>query len=104
MSRFILAPQAARDIEQIVQYIAKESVNAALDLEDQLLENFRHLASFPTSGHTRNDLAGDRDLLFWPTGKYLILYRAKAAEIEIAAVLHPARDIPKILSQREPVQ
>lgn len=102
MSRFILAPQAARDIEQIVQYIAKDSVNAALDLQDQLLENFRHLASFPTSGHTRNDLAGDRDLLFWPTGKYLILYRVKDKKIEIAAVLHAARDIPNILRHRDP--
>jgi len=60
MIRFTLAPEAARDIEEIVQYIAKDSANAALELEDQFLKSFLHLVNFPNTGHVRRDLAGSR--------------------------------------------
>lgn len=101
MSQFVLAPQAARDIEEIVRYIAKDSVAAALELEDRLINTFRTLTRFPNSGHARKDLAGNRKLLFSPVGKYLILYRVRAKSVEIVAVLHAGRDIPTILSHRK---
>ena len=104
MSHFILAPEAARDIEQIVHYISKENIAAALELEDQLLENFGRLAKFPSSGHARKDLAGNRKLLFSPVGKYLILYRPRTKNIEVVAVLHAVRDIPSILRRRKTTQ
>lgn len=100
MSGFTLAPEATRDIEEIVHHIAKDSVAAALETEDQLIEGCRMLAKFPNSGHGRGDLAGHRKLLFWPVKKYLILYRARPKMIEIVAVLHSARDIPNILRHR----
>jgi plasmid stabilization system protein ParE len=101
MSRFLLAPEAARDIEEIVRSIATESVDSALKLQDQIGETFRMLTQFPNAGHTRVDLAGRRKLLFWPVENFLILYRAKARTIEIVAVLHGARDIPTILRHRK---
>lgn len=104
MSQFILAPEAARDIEEIVRYIAKENVAAALALEDELFQSFEELAAFPNLGHTRTDLAGKRNLLFLSIGRYLVIYRAYTKEVEILAVLHGSRDVPKILRHREPGQ
>lgn len=101
MSLFILAPEAARDIDEIVRYIAKDSVAAALELEDKLIDSFRTLAKFPNSGHVRRDLAGNRTVLFSPVGKHLILYRPMPKIIEIIAVLHASRDVPAILRHRE---
>lgn len=64
MSGFILAPEAAEDIEEIVSHIAQQNASAAFDVEDVLIESFRHLARFPDSGHKRRDPVGNRRPLF----------------------------------------
>jgi antitoxin ParD1/3/4/toxin ParE1/3/4 len=51
-------------------------------------------------GHARSDLAGPRPLLFWPVGAYLIIYRADRQPIEIVAVTHASRDVPRFLRSR----
>ena len=102
MSQLILAPEAARDIEEIVSYIAKENVTAALELQGRLLQSFEELARFPKLGHVRADLARKRNLLFFSLGRYLVVYRVRRKNIEILAVLHAARDIPRILRHRKP--
>jgi plasmid stabilization system protein ParE len=100
MTQFIVAPEAAQDIEEIVEHIAKDNVNAALEVEARFTNTFRRLAKFPNSGHSRPDLAEDRHILFWAEGMYLILYRIEERAIEIVAVLHSARDIPAVLHHR----
>jgi plasmid stabilization system protein ParE len=95
-----LAPQAAEDLQAIWEYIAADDLDAADRMIDQFFTAFKHLASLPAMGHKRQDLAGNRPLLFWPVGDYLIIYRATRAPIEIVAVAHGARDIPRILRAR----
>jgi plasmid stabilization system protein ParE len=102
VTSFSIAPEAARDIEEIVEYIAQDSVVAALNVQGQLLDTFLHLATFPHSGHVRRDLAGDRKVLFFSAEKYLILYSLRPKGIGIVAVLHSARDIPVALRSRKP--
>jgi plasmid stabilization system protein ParE len=68
---------------------------------EQVWQNIRHLQKFPGTGHSRIDLAGSRDLLFWPVGRFLVLYRVTDTSVEIAAVLHGSRDIPAILLKRD---
>lgn len=101
MSRFILAPQAAADIERILSYIERDNPTAADRLQSRLWEAFRRLAEFPDAGHARKDLVGDRPILFWPVGRYLILYRGRSGAVEIVAVLHGSRDIPAVLRERD---
>ena len=59
-----LTPGAQRDVELITDFIADDSVDAALRVHDALEEAFRHLADMPAMGHTREDLT-DRPLKFW---------------------------------------
>jgi len=101
MSRFVLAPQAAEDIERILSYIERDDPTAADRLQARLWGAFRRLAEFPEAGHARKDLAGDRPILFWPVGRYLILYRVRSGVVEIVAVLHGRRDIPSVLPERD---
>ncbi len=54
------------------------------------------LAEMPNLGHTRKDLT-DKPVLFWPVGRYLIVYRGDRQPIEVARVLSAYRDIPKLL-------
>lgn len=99
--KLIISPLAGRNVQEIVRYIAEDSLAAALDIEDQILQAFRTLAGFPRAGHRRRDLAGNRNLLFWTVGKYLVAYRVESSQLEIIAVFHASRNIPKFLRHRK---
>lgn len=104
MKGFLLAPEAFLDLESLSEYIARDNPDAADRVLDKLEAAFRKLATAPGMGHTRSDLAGSRELLFWPVGNYLVIYRARnALPLEIIAVVHGNRDIPTFLTHRRPV-
>jgi hypothetical protein len=50
-------------------------------------------------GHRRPDVT-DRKVRFWPVGSYLVVYRADSTPLQIAAILHGARDVPTVLLGR----
>ena len=100
MMRFILAPEAERDLDEIWEYIAQDDLDAADRFIEKLLDNVRKLADRPGMGHTREDLVEDRALRFWPVGNYLISYRAVALPIEIVAVVQGSHDIPSFIARR----
>ena len=91
MARIIRAPAAEADAVEIWAYIAEDNVAAA----DQLLDRFDriiHQLSFqPHLGKTVDAIAPG--LRFLPLGNYLIFYRAIEEGVEIARILHGARDI-----------
>jgi antitoxin ParD1/3/4/toxin ParE1/3/4 len=53
----------------------------------------------PGIGHTRKDWT-KAPVLFWPVGKYLIVYRVHTDQIEVLAVTQGSRDIPVLLRKR----
>jgi antitoxin ParD1/3/4 len=99
MNPFVLAPQAAADLEDIWDYIAADNVDAADRFMLSLEQAMQQLAGMPRMGHTRKDLTS-LPLLFWPVGAYLILYRADSSPLEIVAVLQGSRDVPLIIERR----
>lgn len=55
--RFVLAPQAARDLVQIWHYLRTESGRETADrVEAVVRSKFVYLATFPGAGHWRRDL------------------------------------------------
>lgn len=99
MKRYVLGSGAERDLNEIWEFIAEDSVDAADRWITKLFSAFAKLASNPAMGHTRTDLT-NLPVLFWPVGAYLIVYRAKGTHVEIVAVTQGARDIPTFLQQR----
>lgn len=99
MKRFVLSPEAAQDLNDIWEYIAEDSLDAADRFLGKLYDQILALAQTPGMGHRREDVAEDRPLLFWPVGNYLILYNAKGF-IAIVAVAHGKRDIPAFIRRR----
>ena len=87
------------DLDDIWSYIATDNPIAADRVIQNLHETIRWLARFPAAGHRRHDMGG-RPLLFWPEGRYEIIYRAFDDFIEVAAVLHGSRDLPSVLRER----
>ncbi len=100
MSAYVVAPAAQDDLLVIWHYYAEEVRGP--DLADRMLgeivTGFHTIAKTPGIGHLRNDLSAE-PLRFWAVRKYLIIYRSDTAPIEIARVLHGARDVQAILGE-----
>jgi len=99
MSAYFLSREADRDLDEIWYYIAEDSVDAADRLVGKFFAAFDSLARNPRIGHSREDLT-QHELLFWPVGNYLVIYRPEQSPIQIVAVVRGSRDIPTFLRRR----
>jgi plasmid stabilization system protein ParE len=99
MKKYVLGQGAELDLDEIWEYIAQGSIDAADRWIGKLFDAFDALALAPGMGHKREDLTA-YPILFWPVGSYLILYRVQSERIEIVAVTQGARDIPSFLHDR----
>jgi plasmid stabilization system protein ParE len=98
--RFVLAPEAARDLVQIWRFLKKEAGQDTADRVERVIRSkFAHLAQFPSAGHLRKDLTA-ADVRFFAVYSYLIVYRPEIKPLEIVSILHGNRDVAKILGKR----
>lgn len=91
MARIVRTPDALADIQQIVDYIAADDVNAAIKFADKIDQAVKLLADFPGIGADRSEFAPS--LRSWPVGKYLIFYLPLRDGIVVVRVLHGMRDL-----------
>lgn len=83
--------RAEADLIAIWLHIARDNEAAADRLLDRFEARWQQLASFPSSGAPRDDIApGIRHLVI---GEYLTLYRVAGDAIQILRVLHGHRNI-----------
>jgi toxin ParE1/3/4 len=99
MFPYVLSPDVLQDLQVIWDCIASDNAVAADKLEDEFFEAFEMLAKHPSMGHARSDLT-ERDVRFWPVGRYLIVYRSLSPPLQIVAVLHAARDVAEVIRKR----
>jgi toxin ParE1/3/4 len=88
-------PLAALDILDIWDHIADDNMTAADRWVDELDKAFGTLATQPTMGRARPELAPD--LRSFPFGRYVIFYMPRSDGIDVVRVLHSARDIDGLL-------
>ncbi len=88
------SPLAEHDLVGIWLGIMPDNIDAADNLLRLIDNTCNLLASYPKIGRARNNLG--YGLFSFPVGKYLIFYRINSSGIEIARVLHGARDLPHI--------
>lgn len=89
---FLLTPDAASDLTEIVQFVHADSPSNASRLIDQFEEIFHVIARRPRIGHRRLDLA-DEALRIFPLHSFLIIYRPETSPVQIIRILHGARDL-----------
>lgn len=92
MSRYVFTPAAARDLEEIWEYVARDSPEAADQVIGDIRDALESLAVHPGMGRRRDDLA-DETLRAWPIHSYLIIYRPEQRPIEIVRVVSGFRDL-----------
>lgn len=99
-ARYVLAPQAARDLVEILRYLTNEGGTDTADrVEAVIRSKFGYLAEFPGGGHRREDLTS-QDVRFFSVYSYLIVYRPDMKPLQIVAILHGYRDVAKVLKER----
>jgi plasmid stabilization system protein ParE len=103
MKGFVLTPRAREDINDIWDYIADDSIEAADRVLDALETTMVKLAKNPGIGHWCEELA-DKRHLFFLVYSYLMVYRHETKPLQIIRVLHAARDVQSIvcLAPEEP--
>ncbi len=96
MKPFVLTPLAEQDLNEIWEYVAHDSIEAADRVLRGLERAMRKLAKTPGLGHLREDLADPRHR-FLLVYSYLVVYRPKTKPLEVIRVLHAARDVRTLL-------
>ncbi len=92
MSAFRFLPEAEADLQEICDFISRDSPDAADRVREELYEVLsRLLVAFPSSGHRREDLTR-LPLRFWNVRNYLIAYATEDSAILVVAILHGSRD------------
>ncbi|WP_416668735.1 type II toxin-antitoxin system RelE/ParE family toxin [Egbenema bharatensis] len=98
--KFRLTEPAIRDVEQIADYIARESGLAQADrFLARLDAKFSKIAQFPNLGRQRSEiLPGLRSL---PMDQYLILYIPTNQDVDILRVVSGYRDLPALFTDSD---
>jgi plasmid stabilization system protein ParE len=96
VSRHRLTEDAERDLDEIVGFVALDSVAAARQVLQDLHSAMQQLAGMPRMGHVRRELA-EEDVRFWVVHSYLIVYRAYVEPIEVVRVVSGFRDLIELL-------
>lgn len=99
--RVVFLQTALDDLEEIVLHIARDSKAAATEMHDKLIGSAHQLETFPRLGILVPDKklreAGFRMLI---VGKYILLYKIYAREINVLRVVHGARDFPRLFERQ----
>ena len=90
------APRAASHLEQICEYISRDSGVYARIFAIKVLSIIEETASFPMIGRVVPEY-NDSNLRERIYGNYRIVYRLKDGVIEIAAICHGAQSLEKVL-------
>jgi len=99
--RYVLAPEAARDLVQIWRHLKKEGSQETADrVESVIRGKIVYLAEFPHgAGHWRPDLTSAQ-VRFFPVYSYLIVYHPETKPLQVVAILHGHRNVAKLLTKR----
>jgi toxin ParE1/3/4 len=94
---FRLTQPAIRDIEEIADYIARQS---GFDRADRFLSRldakFANISQFPNLGRQRNEIIPS--LRSFPIDSYLILYIPTGLDIEILRVVSGYQDLSDLFT------
>ena len=91
MAEVIWAPSALRDVDDIAEFISKDSPEQAALFIERLIEKTDRLASYPLSGRIIPEIGkqNTREIIY---GSYRIMYLIERDEAWITGIIHGARD------------
>jgi toxin ParE1/3/4 len=89
-----LSDAAKDDLYEIWKYVADDNIVEADRLIDTIKRRYSRLETFPNMGHSREELGtGLRTIT---SGAYVIFYTVENDNVEIARIIHGARDLDEL--------
>ena len=95
MKRYLLAGPAAADLDEILDYIAGQSVQNAVLVATRLDELFARIANTPGIGHRSEELRDDSLRVIAASG-YLVIYDPTLKPLHILRVVRGIRDLRRV--------
>ena len=99
-ARIVWSPAAADDLEQIVDFIARDTERYAAQVAADVIGAVERAADFPGAGRVVPEL-NDNSIREVFVYSYRIICRVTKDAIHVAAVIHGARDLPRALGDRD---
>jgi plasmid stabilization system protein ParE len=96
MADHFYSPEARLDLLEIWEHIARDNLDAADRVEQEIGQAVSLLARNPGLGHLRRDLT-TKPVRFWPIYSYLIIYDPATQPLEIVRILSGYRDVVALL-------
>lgn len=96
MPRYIIAPEAIKDLDAIADYFAARNVEAGEKLLDEFQKKCRYLVQFPQIGRSYEEIR--LYLRGLPLNGYIIFYRLRQDNIEIMRVVRGNRDLESLFN------
>lgn len=93
MTLLVVAPEAERDLEDILLYLEDRGGKAlALRYGESFRDALRHLLQFPRSGPPRASLG--KAIRIWLVPPYVLFYRYHSGDdtLQLLRILHERRD------------
>ncbi len=96
MTKYLIAPDAARDLDEISAYYAVQNIEAGEKLLNEFEAKCKYLVSFPKIGKSYQTLRVDlRGISF---SGYVIFYRVTEDVVEILRVVSGSRDLEALFA------
>jgi plasmid stabilization system protein ParE len=98
---FWLSPRAHQDLDEIWNFIARDSIDAANRVESAILRTCGKAARHPFLGKSRPEIT-KRPVRFSVVTRYsnyIVVYRPDIKPIQIIAIVHGKRDIKRALEK-----
>ena len=92
MTRLEWTDPAVPDLENIQDYLARESPEYADSVIERLILSVERLKSFPESGRVVPE-ASDLKVRELSLSTYRIMYRLRKGQVQLLAVVHSARNL-----------
>lgn len=91
MGQVVWSPSALEDVDQIAQFISRDSVDQASLFVSRLFEATDLLLEFPLAGRVIPEIGHPdcREVIY---RSYRIMYRIQGTDVWITGVVHGARD------------
>jgi toxin ParE1/3/4 len=96
VSGYEFHPEARLDLDEIWEFIRKDSLDSADRVIAEILGRVEGLVPFPNQGHQRPDLTS-RPLRFALVRDYLIAYASEEKPLWVVAVMHGRRS-PRVMA------
>ena len=98
MAVYFYSREARLDLLEIWEHIAKDNLDAADRVEQEIQKTVAMLAANPGLGHLRRDLTS-KPVRFWSVYSYLVIYDPAARPLEVVRILSGYRDVAAMLKQ-----